>query len=70
MTAPPTILFHYITPILRNKKIQNVRDTELPKVVSTTVLEVNVPSCPMDFAITKELTVVADPNIIKIATNF
>ena len=43
--------------------------TELRKVVATTTLEVRTPSCPMFFAIIKQLTVVGDPSIIRRATS-
>ena len=43
--------------------------TELRKVVATTTLEVRTPSCPMFFAMIKQLTVVGDPSIIRRATS-
>lgn len=39
-------------------------------VVSMTVAEVIVPSWPMFFAMTKQLTVVAEPSMTRIATSF
>ena len=41
----------------------------LNRVVSITTLEVRVPSCPILRAITKLLTVVAEPSIIRMATS-
>ena len=59
-----------IHPPLRATNSQKVRENALRRVVMMTVLLVSVPSCPMDFAITKELTVVADPSIMRMATSF
>ena len=53
--------------MLRRIKSHAVRVMELRKVVATTVLEVSVPSCPMFFAIIKQLGVVGAPSIISTA---
>ena len=41
----------------------------LNSVVSMTTLEVSTPSCPIFFAMTKQLTVVAEPSMTRIATS-
>ena len=56
-----------ISPNVFNKNTKIVRVKLLSSVVRITVLEVSVPSCPIDFAMTKLLTVVALPSITRIA---
>lgn len=43
-------------------------ENPLISVVNMTIVLESVPSCPMFLAITKQETVEAEPNIIKIAT--
>ena len=48
---------------------QSVNVKAHASVVIITIFADNAPSCPMFFAITKPLTVVGEPSIIKIATS-
>src|SRR5699024_3962417 len=67
------IQFYYVpnhtSPMLLNIYSHPVRVNALNSVVSITTLELNTPSCPMFFAMTKQLTVVAEPSMTRIATN-
>ena len=51
-------------------KSHPVRVNALHMVVSITTLEDSTPSCPIFFAMTKLLTVVAEPSMTKIAISF
>ena len=61
---------NYIKFMLFNMYSHPVSVNALNRVVSITTLELRTPSCPIFFAITKQLTVVADPSITSIATSF
>ena len=60
---------NYIKFMLFNMYSQPVSVNALNNVVSITTLELRTPSCPIFLAITKQLTVVADPSITSIATS-
>ena len=53
----------YTSPITLSMYSHPVSVKALSSVVSITVLEVRVPSCPMFLAIIKQLTVVGEPSI-------
>ena len=55
--------------MLLNTYSHPVNVNALNNVVSITTLEDSTPSCPIFLAITKLLTVVADPSITRIATS-
>ena len=57
-------------PNVFNKNSHSVSVTELKNVVSITEHEVTTPLCPMFFAITKQLPVVALPSITNIEISF
>jgi hypothetical protein len=58
----------YINDKYRNKNNQNVSVKDDKTVVNTITAALNCPVCPIFLAITKQLTVLADPNITNIAT--
>ena len=55
--------------MLRSMYSQPVRVNALNSVVNMTTLDDSTPSCPIFFAITKQVTVVAEPSITRIAVN-
>lgn len=57
----------YTSPRLRSTYSHPVSVNALSSVVSITTLEESTPSCPIFFAITKQVTVVDEPSMIRIA---
>lgn len=62
-------LQYQISPRPLQINSQSVRVKALNNVVRSTTPEEKEPSCPMFFAMTKQVTVLADPNMIMMETS-
>ena len=58
-----------ISPRLLQRNSQTVRVKALNSVVRSTTPEEKEPSCPIFFAMTKQVTVLADPSIMIMETS-